>query len=144
MTVTIEKLDNNQVKLNIEIEPSVTNWEYDKACKRLAQRVNVPGFRQGKAPKNILEKYVGIAALQREVLDNLLPTIFQSTIDENNFDLVTAPNVESFEFKDDNSLQVTAKFELKPEVKLEEYKGMEVQVEEYKPAENAELQKILT
>ena len=65
MTVTIEKLDNNEVKLNIEIEPSVTSWEYDKACKRLAQRVNVPGFRQGKAPKNILEKYVGIAALQR-------------------------------------------------------------------------------
>ena len=80
MTVTIEKLENNQVKLNIEIEPAVSSWEYDKACKRVAQRVNVPGFRQGKAPKNILEKYVGIAALQREVLDSLLPTIFESTI----------------------------------------------------------------
>lgn len=136
MTVTIEKLENNEVKLNIEIEPSVTSWEYDKACKRLAQRVNVPGFRQGKAPKNILEKYVGIAALQREVLDSLLPTIFETAITENNFDLVAAPNIESFEFADDKTLKVTAKFELKPEVNLIEYKGMEIEVEEFKNSED--------
>ena len=136
MTVTIEKLENNQVKLNIDIESSVSNWEYDKACKKLAQRVNVPGFRQGKAPKNILEKYVGIAAIQREVLDSLLPTIFETTIEENNFDLVSAPSIESYDFADDKSLKVVAKFELKPEVKLCEYKGMEVEVEEYKNAEN--------
>lgn len=136
MTVTIEKLENNQVKLNIDIEASVSNWEYDKACKKLAQRVNVPGFRQGKAPKNILEKYVGIAAIQREVLDSLLPTIFETTIEENNFDLVSAPSIESFDFADDKSLKVVAKFELKPEVKLCEYKGMEVEVEEFKNADD--------
>ena len=136
MTVTIEKLENNQVKLNIDIESSVSNWEYDKACKKLAKRVNVPGFRQGKAPKNILEKYVGIAAIQREVLDSLLPTIFESTIEENNFDLVSAPSIESYDFADDKSLKVVAKFELKPEVKLCEYKGMEVEVEEFKNADN--------
>ncbi len=132
MTVTIEKLENNEVKLNIEVESSVTSWEYDKACKRIAQRVNVPGFRQGKAPKNILEKYVGIAALQREVLENLLPTIFETTIQENNFDLITPPNVESYEFKEDNSLKVTAKLELKPEVNLCQYKDMEIEIEEFK------------
>ena len=137
MTVTIEKLDNNEVKLNIEVESAVSSFEYDKACKRLAQRVNVPGFRQGKAPKNILEKYVGIAALQREVLDNILPTIFENAIEENNFDLVTPPNVESFEFAEDKTLKVVAKFELKPEVNLGEYKGMNVDVEEYKVADDA-------
>jgi len=136
MTVTIEKSDKNEVKLNIEVESSVGSWEYDKACKRLAQRVNVPGFRQGKAPKNILEKYVGIAALQREVLDSLLPTIFESTIDENKFDLITPPNVESFEFADDKSLKVVAKFELKPEVNIEQYKGLEIEVDEFKNSED--------
>lgn len=136
MTVTIEKLDNNEVKLNIEIAPEVTNWEYEKACKKLAQRVNVPGFRQGKAPKTILEKYVGIAALQREVLDSLLPTIFENTINENNFDLVIAPNVESYEFAEDKSLKIVAKFELKPEVNLCEYKEMPIEIEEFKPADD--------
>ena len=137
MTVTVEKLENNEVKLNIEVEPSVTSWEYDKACKKLAQRVNVPGFRQGKAPKLILEKYVGIAAIQREVLDSLLPTIFEKAVSENNFDLVIAPNVESFEFAEDNTLKVVAKLELKPEVNLCEYKGMDITVEEFKPSEDA-------
>ncbi len=137
MTVTIERLENNEVKLNIEVESAVSSFEYDKACKKLAQRVNVPGFRQGKAPKNILEKYVGIAALQREVLDSILPTIFENTIEENNFDLVTAPNVESFEFAEDKTLKVVAKFELKPEVNLQEYKGMNVEVEEFKNADDA-------
>lgn len=137
MTVTVERLENNEVKLNIEVEPSITSWEYDKACKKLAQRVNVPGFRQGKAPKPILEKYVGLAAIQREVLDSLLPTIFEQTVNENNFELVIAPNVESFEFTDDNVLKVVAKLELRPEVNLCEYKGIEVQIDEFKPAEDA-------
>ena len=137
MTVTIEKLENNEVKLNIEVEAAVSSFEYDKACKKLARRVNVPGFRKGKAPKNILEKYVGIAALQREVLDSVLPTIFENTIEENKFDLVTAPNIESFEFADDKSLRVVAKFELKPEVKLNDYKGMNVDVEEFKNTDDA-------
>ena len=137
MTVTIEKLENNEVKLNIEVEPAVASFEYDKACKKLAKRVNVPGFRQGKAPKNILEKYVGIAAIEREVLDSVLPTIFENTIEENKFDLVSAPSIESFEFADDKTLKVVAKLELKPEVKLDEYKGMSVEVEEYKNAEDA-------
>ena len=137
MTVTIEKLEKNEVKLNIEVESSVASFEYDKACKRLAQRVRIPGFRPGKAPKNMVEKYVGVAALQREVIDSVLPTIFENTIEENKFDLVSAPSVESFEFADDKSLKIVAKFELKPEVKLEAYKGMAVEVEEFKPAADA-------
>ncbi len=137
MTVTIERLENNEVKLNIEVESAVSSFEYEKACKRLAQRVNVPGFRQGKAPKNILEKYVGIAALQREVLESILPTIFENTIEENNFDLITPPNVESYEFAEDKTWKVVAKFELKSDVNLQEYKGIAVDVEEYKTPENA-------
>ena len=85
MTVTIEKLENNQVKLNIEVESAVSALEYDKACKKLAQRVNVPGFRQGKAPKNILEKYVGIDAIQREVVDSLLPSILENISSKSQF-----------------------------------------------------------
>lgn len=137
MTVTIEKLENNEVKLNIEVESAVSSFEYEKACKKLAKRVNVPGFRQGKAPKNILEKYVGIAALQREVLESILPTIFETAIEENNFDIITTPSVESYEFADDKSLKVVAKFELKPEVNLPDYNNLNVDVEEFKQDENA-------
>lgn len=56
MKTTVEKLENNMVKVDIEIDAETAEKEYNKACKRLAQRVNIPGFRKGKAPKAILEK----------------------------------------------------------------------------------------
>ena len=137
MAVTIEKPSANEVKLNIEVEPAVSSFEYEKACRRLAKRVNVPGFRQGRAPKNILEKYIGLAAIQREVLDSVLPVILEKTIEENNFDLVTAPNVQSYRFEEDNAIKAEVTLELRPEVKLPDYNSMTVEVEEYKNAENA-------
>ena len=132
MTVTIEKLENNEVKLNIEIGSETASLEYNKACKKLGERVNIPGFRPGKAPKNLVEKYVGIDNLQKEVLQAVLPSVLESTIEENKFDIISQPSVEKYEFADDMSMKITAKLELRPEVKLPEYKGVEVEVEEYK------------
>ena len=130
--VSVKKLEAGKVELTVKVSAEEFDLALDHAFQKVVKEINVPGFRQGKAPKNILEKYVGIAALQREVLDSVLPTIFESAIEENNFDLVSAPNVESFEFADDKTLKVVAKFELKPEVKLCEYKEVSVEVEEYK------------
>lgn len=137
MSTKIEKLENNEVKLDIQIDAKDAAFEYDKACKKLSKRVNVAGFRPGKAPKAILEKHIGTEALQREVLESLLPQIFAQAIYENKFDIVTEPFVESFEFAPDKALKVVAKFELRPEVSLCEYKNIEVEVEEFKYPENA-------
>ena len=132
MTVTIEKLENNEVKLDIEIGSETATIEYNKACKKLGEHVNIPGFRPGKAPKNLVEKYVGIDNIQKEVLQAVLPSVLETTIEENKFDIVSQPNVEKYEFAEDMTMKITAKLELRPEVKLGEYKGIEVEVEEYK------------
>ncbi len=137
MSVKIEKLDNNEVKLDIEVDAKQSSLEYDKACKKLAKRVNIPGFRPGKAPKAVLEKHIGPEALQREVLEGLLPQIFAKTIYENKFEIISEPTIESYEFADDKSLKVVAKFELKPEVNLCEYKNVEVEIEKFEYADNA-------
>lgn len=131
MSVNIEKLDNNAVKLDIEVDAKESSLEYDKACKMFSSRVNVPGFRKGKAPKALVEKHVGTENIQREVLERVLPKIFEKVITENNFDIITEPYVESFEFNNDKSLKVTAKLELRPEVNLGDYKNIEVEVEEF-------------
>ncbi len=132
MTVTIEKLENNEIKLDIEIGSETATLEYNKACKKLGERVNIPGFRPGKAPKNLVEKYVGIDSIQKEVLQAVLPSVIESTIEENKFDVISQPSIEKYEFADDMSMKITAKLELRPEVKLNQYKGVEVEVEEYK------------
>ena len=137
MKTTIEKLENNVVKLEITIDAEVAQKEYDKACKRLAQRVNIPGFRKGKAPKVILEKNIGSESIKHDVLDYMLPEAFSTAIKENDLNILTQPEVESYNFELGKDVTVTAKVELFPEVKFEQYKDMEVEVEEFKTAENA-------
>ena len=137
MKTTIEKLENNVVKLEITIDAESAQKEYDKACKRLAQRVNIPGFRKGKAPKVILEKNIGSESIKHDVLDYILPEAFSTAIKENGLNILTQPQVESYNFELGKDVVVTAKVELFPEVKFEQYKDMEVEVEEFKTAENA-------
>lgn len=137
MKTTIEKLENNVVKLEITIDAESAQKEYDKACKRLAQRVNIPGFRKGKAPKVILEKNIGSESIKHDVLDYMLPEAFSTAIKENDLNILTQPHVESYNFELGKDVTVTAKVELFPEVKFEQYKDMEVEVEEFKTAENA-------
>lgn len=137
MKTTVEKLENNQVKLNIEIDADTAEKEYSKACKRLAQRVNIPGFRKGKAPRAILEKNIGEESIKRDVLDYMLPSAFAEAITENNLNIITEPYLESFDFELGKPVNVVAKVELKPEVKFEKYKDIEVDVEEFKTPENA-------
>lgn len=137
MKTTVEKLENNQVKLNIEIDAETAEKEYNKACKRLAQRVNIPGFRKGKAPRAILEKNIGAESIKRDVLDYMLPNAFAEAITENNLNIITEPYLESYDFEIGKPVTVVAKMELKPEVKFEQYKEMEIEVEEFKTPENA-------
>lgn len=137
MKTTVEKLENNMVKLDIEIDAETVKKEYEKACKRLAQRVNIPGFRKGKAPRAILEKNIGAESIKRDVLDAILPNAFAEAISENKLNIITEPYLESYTFELGNPVTVVAKMELKPEVAFEQYKELEVKVEEFKNPENA-------
>lgn len=137
METKIEKLENNMVKVDIEIDADTAEKEYSKACKRLAQRVNIPGFRKGKAPRAILEKNIGAESIKRDVLDSILPSAFSKAITENDLNIITEPYLESYDFELGKPVKVVAKMELKPEVKFEQYKDIEVEVEEYKTADDA-------
>lgn len=137
MNTTVEKLENNVAKLNVKIDAETAEKEYNKACKRLAQRVNIPGFRKGKAPRAILEKNIGAESIKHDVLENLLPAAFSQAISENKLDVLTQPSIETYDFELGKDINIVAKVELKPEVKFEQYKDLEVEVEEFKTAEDA-------
>ena len=137
MSVKVEKQENNIVKLDIEIDEKTAMDEYNKSCRRLAQRVNIPGFSKGKAPRNILEKHIGMETIQRDALESMLPSVFAKAISENNLDVISEPYLESYNFEMGKPVSIVAKIELKPEVKIKQYKGLEVEVEKYKNAENA-------
>ena len=76
MKVNLEKQDNNLFKLSIEIDADVAAQEYNKACRKIGENINIPGFRRGKAPRSMIEKHAGVGRIQQRVLDTLLPNIF--------------------------------------------------------------------
>ena len=136
MKTTIEKQPENIVKVDIEVPAKDAVNYYNNAAKRLAQYVNIPGFRKGKAPRNIVEQNIGEERIKHEALEGALPKIFSEVIKENDFDVVAQPYVESYD-KIGEDLRIVAKLELRPEVTLGEYKGLTIEVEEYKTPEDA-------
>ena len=137
MNTTIEKQPENVVKVDIEIPAKDAVNYYNDAAKRLAQYVNIPGFRKGKAPRNIVEQNIGEERIKHEALEHALPRIFSQVIKENDFDVVAQPYVESYDFKIGENLKIVAKLELRPEVTLGQYKGFTVDVDAYKTEEDA-------
>ena len=137
MKTTIEKQPENMVKVEIEVPAKDAVNYYNNAAKRLAQYVNIPGFRKGKAPRNIVEQNVGEERIKHEALEGALPRIFSEVIKENDFDVVAQPYVESYDYKIGEDLKITAKIELRPEVTLGEYKGLTLDVDAYKIPEDA-------
>lgn len=137
MKTTIEKQPENIVKVDIEVPAKDAVNYYNNAAKRLAQYVNIPGFRKGKAPRNIVEQNIGEERIKHEAIEGALPKIFSEVIKENDFDVVAQPYVESYDYKIGEDLRIVAKLELRPEVTLGEYKGLTIEVEEYKTPEDA-------
>ena len=137
MKTTIEKQPENIVKVDIEVPAKDAVNYYNNAAKRLAQYVNIPGFRKGKAPRNIVEQNIGEERIKHEALEGALPKIFSEVIKENDFDVVAQPYVESYDYKIGEDLRIVAKLELRPEVTLGEYKGLTIEVEEYTTPEDA-------
>ncbi len=137
MKTTIEKLEQSQVRVIVEIEEQIAANEYSKACRKISETVNIHGFRKGKAPKNVVEKFVGVDRIQREALNSILPKIFADVVSENQFNIITEPQIESFEFVAGKPLTVNAILELRPEVNLGDYKNISLDVEEVKVADDA-------
>lgn len=131
MKINLEKEPNNVVKLDIEIPAKDAVEEYNKAVRKISEYINIPGFRKGKAPRNIVEKNVGVDRIKHEALERLLPNAFQKAVKENELDVISQPYVESYDFEVGQDLKIIAKVELRPEVKLGDYKGLAIEVQEY-------------
>lgn len=134
---SIEKQENNLVKITITVDEKTANDAYNKTLKRIGSNINIAGFRKGKAPVNVIEKYVGVERIKIEALESIFPMEFSKVAQEEKLDLATQPQIEHFEFEKGKDLTITVKAELKPEVNLAPYKDVEVEYEEFKGEENA-------
>lgn len=126
MKVTVENGENQQVTLTIEVEAAEVNKAVEQACKRLANRVSIPGFRKGKAPRMIVERHVGKDAVLQEAFDIVAPKALSKAFDEQKIDPVTRPSVAIETLEEGKDLVFKATVTPRPEVKLGDYKGLNV------------------
>ena len=126
MKVTVENGENQQVTLTTEVEAAEVNKAVDQACKRLANRVSIPGFRKGKAPRMIVERHVGKDAVLQEAFDIVAPKALSKAFDEQKIDPVTRPSVDIETLEEGKDLVFKATVTPRPEVKLGDYKGLNV------------------
>ncbi len=126
MSAKFEKLEGNRGVLTIEVDAEKVNEGLDAAFKKVVKQVNVPGFRKGKMPRGMFEKRFGVESLYQDAVDYLLPEAYASAIDETGIEPVDRPEIDVEQIEKGKSLIFKATVTVKPEVKLGEYKGLEV------------------
>jgi len=121
--VTREKTENSQAFLTIEMEPAEVEESLEKSYHRLVKKANIPGFRRGKAPRAILEQYVGKGSLLDDAIDNLLPQAYEKAIQEQEIEAIAYPEIE---ITQTDPVIFKAIVPLPPTVKLGDYHNIGV------------------
>jgi trigger factor len=127
MSAKWEKLEGNQGVLTVEVDAETFSNALDEAFKKVSKQVNIPGFRKGKVPRGMFEQRFGVESLYQDALDILLPEVYPQAVEEAGIDPIDRPEIDVEQIEKGKNLIFTAKVVVKPEVKLGEYKGLEVE-----------------
>ena len=132
MSVKVENTENkNEVKLTFNIEAEKFEEAMKKVYAKTAKYFNIPGFRKGKAPMQLVERQYGSAIFYEDAFNELVPDIYDEAIKENKIEAVSRPNIDIVQMEKGKELIFTATVETKPEVELGKYKGIEIKKIEY-------------
>ena len=120
-----EKIEASKVELHFSVEQSVFEAAIERAYKKEVGKINIPGFRKGKAPRSMIEKMYGKGFFYDTALNDILPDAYEAAIKESGIDPVAQPEIDVLSI-DENGVVFTAKVFVKPDVKIENYFGIEV------------------
>ncbi len=130
MTAKWEKKEGNQGILTVEVEAAKFNDALDQAFKKVVKDVQLPGFRKGKVPRGLFEQRFGVESLYQDAVDIVLPEAYTAAVEETGISPVDQPDVDITQIEKGEPLIFTAEVTVKPEVKLGDYKGLEVEAED--------------
>ncbi|NLM28137.1 MAG: trigger factor [Clostridiaceae bacterium] len=132
MKTSVENIGNNVVKLRIELEAEAFNESIKKAYLKNRNRFSIPGFRKGKAPQNLIERYYGESIFYEEAFNLACPEAYEQALKDNNIQPVDHPELDIEQIGKGKDLVFTAKVTVKPDVKLGEYKGFKIKKDKVK------------
>jgi len=128
MSCTYEKLSSNKAKLSFTVSAEEFEAAINTAYKKNRGRVQLPGFRKGKAPRNVIEMHYGKGCFYEDALDELFPALYEAAITENKLEPVDRPDMtEIQQMESGKELQFTVEVYVKPDVTLGDYKSIEAQ-----------------
>jgi trigger factor len=130
MSLQVEKLEKNMAKLTIEASAEEFESALQKAYLKNRDKINVQGFRKGKAPRAIIEKMYGASILYEDAANEIIPEAYEKAAIESGLDIVSRPDIDVVQVEKGKSFIFTAEVALKPEITLGTYKGIEVEKKE--------------
>ena len=135
MEAKMEKIDVNVVKFEVKVEADKFKEALKRAYKKNVKKFNVPGFRKGKVPMNVVKKYYGVEVLLEDAVNFAIEGSYANVLKENNVRPVDFPKVEVVQAEEGKDLIYTAEVTVYPEVELGAYKGLNVEKKTYEVTE---------
>ncbi len=130
MKSAVETLSPTRAKLTVEVPFEELKPSLDAAYKEIAKQINVPGFRRGKVPPAVIDRQVGRPAVLNEAVNDVLPKAYMEALQENHLEPLAQPEIEVTRLEDNDSLEFTAEVDVKPEVTVPDFAGLEAEVED--------------
>ncbi|MBR1874000.1 MAG: trigger factor [Eubacterium sp.] len=126
MNYTTETIDGNKAKFTITVESEAFNAARDKAFKKNQKKISIPGFRKGKVPRKMIEKMYGKEIFDEDAINSAAPEAYEEVRKDSDLTILSYPSYDMVDVTDDDTFIFTATVAIAPEVKLGEYKGLEV------------------
>ncbi|GAB2748643.1 trigger factor [Nocardioides pakistanensis] len=130
MKSAVETLSPTRAKLTVEVPFEELKPSLDAAYKRIAQQINVPGFRKGKVPPMVIDRQVGRGPILDEAINDALPKLYVQALQDNDLEPLAQPEIDITKFEDNETLEFTAEVDIRPEITLPELDGLEVTVDD--------------
>ena len=133
MKSSVEPLEGNKVKVYVEVDEAEFDRDIDQAFKAIAREVKLPGFRNGKAPRRVLEARIGIGPAREQALREAIPRYLGKAVREHDVDLVATPQIEVTGGQEEGIVEFEAECEVRPEVTIPGYGGLRVELDAVEP-----------
>jgi trigger factor len=125
---SVEALEGNKIKLYVEVEESEFEHDINRAFKAIAKEVKLPGFRNGKVPRKVLEARIGLGAAREEALRTAVPEYLSKAVHEHDIDLIATPEVEITDGEEEGPIEFDATCEVRPVITVPGYGGLRVEL----------------
>ncbi|MDR7330109.1 trigger factor [Corynebacterium guangdongense] len=137
MKTSVEKLSDTRVKLTVNVPFSELDKEIDQAYKTVGAQVTLPGFRKGKAPRQLIDARFGRGQILEQVINDMLPTKYEQACEENDLKVISQPQIDISKIEDNDFVEFTAEVDIRPEITVPDFASFDVTVPAIKVDEDA-------